>query len=200
MPLLTHSMKCMVNKKTSNNTQINTQQTHDDDLIFRDAVADVRPMKSDGRIEPVRKRPLAKPLNRIHDDEFETESTILSDPADLRDVEVGDELFFARAGIQLKLQKKLRRGELPIEDELDLHGYTSAEAKIAITDFIQHCKQMHIRVIRIIHGKGYRSQEKLPVLKTYVAYWLPQHKDVLGFSSARQNDGGTGAVYVLLKK
>ena len=88
---------------------------------------------------------------------------------------------------------------MPIEEELDLHGYTVIEAKIAIQDFLYECKRQHIRYIRIIHGKGYRSEQKIPVLKTHVAYWLPQHSDVLAFSSALPKDGGTGAIYVILK-
>ena len=124
---------------------------------------------------------------------------MLSDPVDLRDAVVDDVLFFSRAGIQQKVQKKLRRGEFPIEEELDLRGYTVNEAKTAIQDFLYECKRQHIRYIRIIHGKGYRSDQKIPVLKTHVAYWLPQLSNVLAFSSALPKDGGTGAIYVILK-
>ncbi|MDH5660200.1 MAG: Smr/MutS family endonuclease, partial [Gammaproteobacteria bacterium] len=61
------------------------------------------------------------------------------------------------------------------------------------------CKRNQKRYVRIIHGKGYRSEQKIPVLKTHVAYWLPQHRDVMAFSSAQARDGGTGALYVILK-
>lgn len=88
---------------------------------------------------------------------------------------------------------------MPIEYELDLHGYNVVEAKSAIYEFFDECKKQHVRYVHIIHGKGYRSEQKIPVLKTHVAYWLPQHGDVLAFSSALPKDGGTGALYVLLK-
>ena len=158
----------------------------------------MRPLVSEKRVETVKKQPSPRPQRDHHFEEL-SEQEIMSDPVDLQDAVVEDILFFARAGIQQKVQKKLRRGEFPIEDELDLHGYTVIEAKIAIQDFISECKRRHIRYVRVIHGKGYRSEQKIPILKTHVAYWLPQHKDVMAFSSARQNDGGTGALYVILK-
>lgn len=170
----------------------------EDEFSFRDAVADVRPLKSEQRIAPVKKRPSPHPRTK-EENVLRPEAEQISDPINLSDVEISDELFFARSGIQHKQQKKLRRGEFPIEDELDLHGYTAAEAKTAIIEFFELCKKHKLRCIRIIHGKGYRSETKIPVLKTYVAHWLPQHKDVMAFSSARPYDGGTGALYVLLK-
>lgn len=181
-------------------TQSNTL-SDEERQSFLDEVADVRPLVSEKRVEVEKSKPSPKPRNSHYDSDLEqvTNDHTLSDPVDLRDAVVDDVLFFARAGIQQKAQKKLRRGELPIEEELDLHGYTVNEAKIAIQDFLYECKRQHIRYIRIIHGKGYRSDQKIPVLKTHVAYWLPQVSDVLAFSSAQARDGGTGAIYVILK-
>lgn len=179
----------------------NKELSEDERQSFLAEVADVRPLSSDKRYEEVKNKPSPKPRSSQHYSESEQSSNdnVLSDPVDLRDAAVDDVLFFARAGIQQKAQKKLRRGELPIEEELDLHGYTANEAKIAIQDFLYECKRQHIRYIRIIHGKGYRSEQKIPVLKTHIAYWLPQLNDVLAFSSALPKDGGTGAIYVILK-
>ena len=179
----------------------NKELSEDERQSFLAEVADVRPLSSDKRYEAVKNKPSPKPRSSQHYSESEQSSNdnVLSDPVDLRDAAVDDVLFFARAGIQQKAQKKLRRGELPIEEELDLHGYTANEAKIAIQDFLYECKRQHIRYIRIIHGKGYRSEQKIPVLKTHIAYWLPQLNDVLAFSSALPKDGGTGAIYVILK-
>lgn len=185
------------NKQKSNDKQLESLHS-EGGFSFRDAVADVRPLKTEARIHPVKKRPSPRPRSREeNNDSLNAEQ--MSDPIHLNDVEISDELFFARAGIQHKLQKKLRKGEIPVEDELDLHGYTATEAKVAINEFFALCKRHRLRCVRLIHGKGYRSESKIPVLKTYVAYWLPQHKDVMAFSSARPYDGGTGALYVLLK-
>jgi len=187
----------MPSKKPKANRNISEQEHQS----FLEEMSDVRPLITEKRFEEVKAKPSPKPIHsqRHSDLEQASDSNLLSDPVDIRDAAVDDVLFFARAGIQQKVQKKLRRGELPIEEELDLHGYTVNEAKIAIQDFIHECKRQHIRYIRIIHGKGYRSEQKIPVLKTHVAYWLPQLSDVLAFSSARANDGGTGAIYVILK-
>ena len=187
----------MSSKKTTENKMLSDEERQS----FLNEVADVRPLISEKRFEAPKNKPSPKPRLSQYDSESEqpTDDNMLSDPVDLRDAAVEDVLFFARAGIQQKEQKKLRRGELPIEEELDLHGYTVNEAKTAIQDFLYECKRQHIRYIRIIHGKGYRSDQKIPVLKTHVAYWLPQIKDVLAFSSALPKDGGTGAIYVILK-
>lgn len=74
---------------------------------FLDEVADVRPLKSEKRIETLKNKPSPKP--RINHDYSENEepsqSNMMSDPADIRDAVVDDVLFFARSGIQQKLQK-----------------------------------------------------------------------------------------------
>jgi len=187
----------MTNKKSNQTENI----SEDDMQSFLDEVADVRPLITEKRVESAKAKPSPKPRhsqNHLESDEI-SNLNVMSDPVDLRDAAVDDVLSFARAGIQQKVQKKLRRGELPIEEVLDLHGYTITEAKTAIQDFLYECSRQNIRYILIIHGKGYRSEQKIPVLKTHVAYWLPQNKDVLAFSSALAKDGGTGAIYVILK-
>ncbi len=187
----------MSDKKSKHKDEI----TDEDLQFFRNEVADVRPLKAEKRVETIKNKPSVKPrsLQNDFEDDNSAEPGLLSDPVDLRDAAVDDILFFARPGIQQKLQRKLRRGELPIEEELDLHGYTVEEAKTAIQDFLHECKRQQIRYIRIIHGKGFRSENKIPVLKTHVAYWLPQHPDILAFASALPHDGGTGAIYVIIK-
>lgn len=192
----------MSDKNSGKNSKQDSEISEEDLALFRDQISDVRPLKSDERIEAVKKQHSPRPLRKsqLNIDDDHTAIEILSDPVDLREVEVEDVLFFARPGIQQKVQKKLRRGEFSIEDELDLHGYTVIEAKTAIQEFLKECKKYQKRYVRIIHGKGYRSEQKIPVLKTHVAYWLPQHNDVMAFASAQAKDGGTGALYVILKK
>jgi DNA-nicking Smr family endonuclease len=125
---------------------------------------------------------------------------MMSDPIDESDIVTGEELFFTRTGIQNNVLRKLKRGQFSIEEELDLHGKTSAEAKILVAEFLLYCTQTNLRVVRIIHGKGRGSFNKQPVLKFKVNHWLQQRDEVLAFCSARQVDGGTGAIYVLLKR
>ena len=87
-----------------------------------------------------------------------------------------------------------------VEESIDLHGLTSDEAKVALVEFISYCKQRGIRCIRIIHGKGYNSKNKEPVLKNKVKKWLIQKQEVICFVQAPNHDGGGGALITLLEK
>ena len=108
-------------------------------------------------------------------------------------------LSFHRGGVRAQVMRRLRRGLYPIEDELDLHGQNQAAARNQLADFIARSREGGCRCVRIVHGKGYRSGARGPVLKTAVNLWLRRHMDVMAFVSARALDGGTGAVYVLLR-
>jgi DNA-nicking Smr family endonuclease len=112
---------------------------------------------------------------------------------------VGGELSFQRAGVRTQVMRRLRRGLYPVEDELDLHGLTQTAARERLAEFLERGRDTGARCVRIIHGKGYRSGARGPVLKTAVNLWLRRHSDVMAFVSARAIDGGTGAVYVLLR-
>ena len=76
---------------------------------------------------------------------------------------------------------------------------TQLQAQQELNEFIELVRSEGIRCVRIIHGKGYGSSNKGPVIKPLVNRWLQRRSEVLAFCSARPVDGGTGAVYVLLK-
>lgn len=107
-------------------------------------------------------------------------------------------LSFHRAGVRDQVVRRLRRGLYPIDDELDLHGLNQTAARDRLADFLARSRGSS-RCVRIIHGKGYRSGARGPVLKAAVNLWLRRHLDVMAFVSARAIDGGAGAVYVLLR-
>jgi DNA-nicking Smr family endonuclease len=111
----------------------------------------------------------------------------------------GDALSFQRAGVRTQVVRRLRRGLIPIEGELDLHGSSQSAARYQLAEFLTDSRSAGRRCVRIVHGKGYRSGARGPVLKTAVDLWLRRHIDVMAFTSARAIDGGTGAVYVLLR-
>jgi DNA-nicking Smr family endonuclease len=169
----------------------------DDKNLFRKAVAGARPLKQD-RHSPPRSRRKPVPLQRRRDDQ-EVMASLLSDDFS-PDIETGEELLFVRTGIQQRVLRKFRRGQYAIQAELDLHGRTVLEARELVSQFLLRARASNKRCVRIIHGKGLSSLAKLPVLKVKVNGWLRQMDMVLAFCSARPNDGGTGAVYVLLKK
>jgi DNA-nicking Smr family endonuclease len=108
-------------------------------------------------------------------------------------------LSFQRGGVRIQVMRRLKRGLIPVDEELDLHGLTQTAARDALADFIVRGRDSGHRCVRVIHGKGYRSGARGPVLKTAVNLWLRRHTDVIAFASARAIDGGTGAVYVLLR-
>jgi len=125
---------------------------------------------------------------------------MLSEQFEPVDAENGDELLYIRPGLQRRMLKKLRRGMIVVDAELDLHGMTVPIARDAIAGFLHACRRRHIQCVRIIHGKGLGSRHHGPVLKQKVGHWLRQRDEVLAYCSARNCDGGTGAVYVLLKR
>lgn len=170
---------------------------NDDRSLFRKATQGVRTLKQD-RVGPHRTRRKPVPQQRWADDQAVVAS-LLSDEFQ-PDVETGDELLFVRPGIQQRVLRKFRRGQYAIEAELDLHGRTTNEARDLVVDFLRRMQASNKRCVRIIHGKGLSSIGKLPVLKVKVNSWLRQKNEVLAFCSARPQDGGTGAVYVLLKR
>lgn len=127
------------------------------------------------------------------------ESLEVSPSSEYDDLQPGDSLSFCRAGIQKNVFRKLKKGQFSISAELDLHGMRVKEAQVALADFIHACRERDLRCVRVIHGKGYRSNNQGPKIKPMVNAWLQQRDEILAFCSARPVDGGTGAVYILLK-
>ena len=174
-----------------------SDDSNDPDL-FRKAAKGARRLDQD-RVAPY--KPRRKPIpQQTRQDEQDVIHSLLSDDYDPADIETGDELLFTRPGIQQRVFRKFRRGQYAIEAELDLHGRTVPEARELVSAFLRTAQASHKRCVRIIHGKGLSSEGRLPVLKGKVNSWLRQKDMVLAFCSAPKKDGGTGAVYVLLKR
>jgi DNA-nicking Smr family endonuclease len=166
--------------------------------LFRRAVGDVR-RHDDDTVILRGKRPGPDPRYTRLDHEAVLKE-MLSGETPAGEAGYGDEVFFQRPGVQRSVMRKLRRAQFAVQDELDLHGMTVAEAKTALGAFIQQCVKRSVYCVRIVHGKGHRSPGREPVLKPKVVRWLSQLGNVVAFSSARPVDGGTGALYVLLKR
>jgi len=170
----------------------------EDSQLFRDSVGEVKPVHHD-RVTPPRRAPSPRPKFR-EQDEAEVLRDLLSDQFEPVDMETGEELVFVRAGLQQRTLKKLRRGQFVVGAELDLHGMTAAVAREAVAGFLHDCKRRRVQCARIVHGKGRGSRHRAPVLKQKIGPWLQQRDAVLAYCSARNCDGGTGAIYVLLKR
>jgi len=165
---------------------------------FLSAIGAVRRLEHD-RVELVTPRPRARAEQRREDDRAAWRD-LLSDPVGATDMQPGDELRFLRTGMDPRILRKLKRGQYRQQDELDLHGLFASEARQAVAAFLNEVRAHERLCVRIVHGKGLRSRQQGPVLKGLVDHWLRQRDDVLAFASARPVDGGTGAVYVLLKR
>lgn len=170
----------------------------EDSARFRRAIGEIRRHRSD-RATAARKPPLPQPRQSERDD-ADVVRTLLSHPIAPEELETGEELYFARPGTSRATMRKLRRGEFVVEAEIDLHGLNTKESLERLTAFFADAKGAGIRCARIVHGKGLRSPDSRPVLKLQADQWLRRRNDVLGFCSARPEDGGTGAMYVLLQK
>lgn len=170
----------------------------DEAALFRKAVGEVRPVRSR---RAHREAPGPAPrAERRRQDERAVLAESLHLPPDTADVETGEELVFRRAGISDRVFRKLRRGEYAVRDEIDLHGLRSDEALVELRGFIAECVVHRVQCVRVIHGKGLGSGQRGPVLKNRVNAWLRRWDAVLAFCSAQARHGGTGAVYVLLRR
>ena len=173
--------------------------TPDDAELFRRSIGDVKPIKTKPKvvkppaeIAPIATQHLADEQQALHQslsDDFSPESLLDSDA----------DLSWQRSPLGADVVRKLRRGQWVIQDELDLHGARSHEARELLSWFLQQALKRGLRCVRVIHGKGYGSVNRQPVLKIKVPRWLMQHDAVLAYCQARPADGGAGALLVLLR-
>lgn len=150
------------------------------------------------RVRKTRKPPTPEPRARLADEKAVLDELLRDTIPD--DYESGDTLSYRAPGVRENLLRQLRRRKFRIDDELDLHGLNQVRARQAVIAFMAHCRDQDFGCVRIIHGKGHGSPNSGPVIKQRLDGWLRKFRDVLAFCSARPEDGGTGAVYVLLRK
>jgi len=169
------------------------------DDTFLNAVKDVRPLKIKSetlQLEIKKPKPIPKKL--IEDEESVLQDS-LSDHYLYAELESDENTFYLKNGHSPEIINKLRRGFWVIQDSLDLHGYTSDEAKVQLVTFLNACQKRNTRCIRIIHGKGIGSANKEPVLKKRVRIWLIQKQEIIAYVEAPRHDGGSGAIVVLIQ-
>lgn len=168
----------------------------DDFALFREAMQDVKPLAKTGKItrsDPGR-QPVFQPDSCISPDTYNTFSGNLQ-----LDLVESEDWSFARSGLQRSTLRKLRRGNWPVQDGLDLHGLNRDEACQLLAVFLDKGVARGFRCVRIIHGRGLGSKNSRPILKILTGSLLMQHHDVLAFCQALPEHGGSGAVLVLLR-
>lgn len=173
----------------------------DEDALFKQAMSGVRPIKQAEvpiALSTKPKKPdaqiLAKRAAAVGQDEFSAQG-ISDTQAMLNPVASEAKLSYRLATLQHRVFEQLKTGNLRWYEAVDLHGCTVEQARSAVLQIVEMARAENQNVIKIVHGKGPQA-----ILKTYVNSWLRQHRDVLAFVSAPPDQGGTGAVLVLLKR
>lgn len=166
--------------------------------IFLQAINGARPLNID---VPFTEKTYPKPIARqfIRDEKQALKDSLSDDFYPAHELESGEELLYLRTGQTPNVLSKLRRGFWVVQAQIDLHGLISDEARLYVADFLNSCKKRNIRCVRIVHGKGLGSRNREPVLKHKLRSWLMQRDEVIAYAQAKPEDGGSGAVIVLLK-
>jgi len=162
----------------------------DDDPDFAGLIPGVKRLRND-RINVYQHRQRSKFVPRTHDKNAEMPTNFPSEATPVQNSHFN-------TGMQNKLQRRIRQGQIRPEASLDLHGYRQSETLEVLPQFIGDALQRGLRLVVIIHGQGYRSQSDA-VLKPLVQRWLASQPQVLAWCPAQPRDGATGASYVYLR-
>jgi DNA-nicking Smr family endonuclease len=169
----------------------------DDSELFRRLVADAKPLETDTVPPPPRRSsPRARFTRRDRQDVLRESVECTPGESDRS----GEELRYQHPSVSRITMRRLARGGFSIQSEIDLHGLTSSEAKAELRQFLADSVMRGHTCVRIVHGKGRGSGAAGPVLKRMVDQWLRRWDAVLAFVTARPADGGSGAIYVLLRR
>jgi DNA-nicking Smr family endonuclease len=168
------------------------EKPEQEDDLFRQSLEGVTPLKPSGRVVANRPPRIISPRSQ------RTQAIVADTLSDhgASDVPVSE---YLSNGLNRMTLRRLRRGDWPPQDSLDLHGLTSDAARKLLVEFLYHARQQSLRCVNVIHGKGWRSEGREGILKIHTRHWLAQYPQVLAFCEAPQNAGGGGAVWVLLK-
>jgi DNA-nicking Smr family endonuclease len=163
----------------------------DDARILAEALADVTPLSEESRQRVVvRSAPQRAAIGLPDRETSDHDSNVFNNWTS----------GYAASGVRRDRVRQLKRGEIPVERTLDLHGCTVEEALGRLRQFVAGCRSAGVRCVRVVHGKGMHSPSGGGVLRDRVWEHLTRRKDVLMVEFAQLRDGGQGAVHVLLRK
>ncbi len=178
----------------------------DEEQLFNEAMSGVIPISIEKGEKIAIPGKIKRPAHSLADDDKEVITHLQNLVAGSIDMDFtfSDEYMEGSiSGVNRSIMKKLKRGKLPIQAHIDLHGLTKNDAEAVVRKFLINSHQRGLRCVLIVHGRGLNSPDSIPVLKERLPVWLnrgPARKIVMAFSSAQPYDGGTGAIYVLLRK
>jgi len=186
------------------NDRVHNDGVHDDDELFWQEMADVAPLRRERRVRRGGAGPddaaLAARRNAAVTHPGKDRNPLREEG--IEPLDPWYVLAFKRPGIQNGVYRKLKQGRYPADARLDLHRMTVHQARGELFGFVEDCLELGLRSVLLVHGKGERKpeNERLSVLKGAVDHWLRELEAVQAFHSAQPQHGGTGAVYVLLRK
>lgn len=167
--------------------------------LFREAVRDATPIRQAPRAIRGTKTPPPVPIQSLLDGHDAVAESLDGPLTWEQSLQTGEEPSFLRTGLGPDVLRKLRRGHWVVQDVVDLHGLNRQEARLLLAEFLVASLKRGLRCVRLVHGKGLRSPGKEPVLKGKVQIWLAKRDEVLAYCEAPRNQGGSGALLVLLK-
>lgn len=174
----------------------------DEEALFWAEMAGVRPLQREPKVRLQNARQPSAEQTSVRRQAALTEATPDDNPLGTTHIDwvaPTDVLTYRVDGIAHGVFRRLKQGGYTMDARLDLHRYTVEQARIAVFKFIQDCRRYDVRAAIILHGKGERGDQKA-VVKSHVNHWLRTIPEVLAFHSAQPNQGGAGALYVLIKK
>lgn len=166
---------------------------------FHAAVDSATPLRSSERIAFTAPKPSPRPRQRELDEAAAIIESLHAPMAVDDWLDLGDADSFLRPGLPRTVLRDLRRGRWTIQRHIDLHGMNRHEAHEAVSLFLAEAQSASKRCLRIVHGRGHGSPDRLGILRQLVKGWLGRRKDVLAFCHAPPHDGGDGALWVLLR-
>jgi DNA-nicking Smr family endonuclease len=170
--------------------------SQEDAQLLAQALAQVIPLRGRQRVTHDKVVPQVSPHRRRQAFE-EPVSAALSDGDVSGQAEVIES--FQRPGVASEALRRLRRESSRIRETLDLHGLNREQARLSVAHFVKSAASQGIKRVRIIHGQGFGSTHGGALLRQQTRHWLTQIDEVLGFAGAPAQDGGKGAVLVLLR-
>ncbi len=176
---------------------------NDDFSSFQHEMRGVKRLTVEARADLGKPKPDKQHIKHRQQHALQREESLKIDGmSDLFVIDVGaeDELCWATNGVQESQIRKLKAGQIPFEGSIDLHGMNVEKARATLWDFFAEATRFEVRCVRVTHGKAARMDGKRPMIKSHVNTWLRQHPQVLAFVSCQAKHGGTGAVYVLLRR
>lgn len=178
-------------------------QAVDEAAILREAYAGVRPLGANGNTRMPPMREVNRPVVSEEAEVLAALSDLVSGQGNFDLTETEEYVEGTRVGIDPRLTSRLRRGEFAVQAHVDLHGMIQTAAREALTGFILESVRKGLRTVLVVHGRGLGSPGGRPVLKHAAAQWLSHGTigaHVLAFTTAKPQDGGAGAMYVLLRR